>query len=494
MLYFTRKKVRVSGNILAYLTCSVLSVFLYTSCSEKPAETNKKPNFIIILTDDQGYNDVGCFGSPNIKTPNLDKMATEGMKFTSFYAQPVCGPSRAALLTGSYPIRIGEPNNIKALHTQLHPKEVTIAEMLKPKGYKTACLGKWHAGIKAGQMPNEQGFDYFFGTPMYNGYTKLIDDAAFRCKVLRNQDTIKTINTVEEMGQLTKMYTKEATNFIRQNKDNPFFLYMAHNMPHVPLGASDKFVGKSDGGFYGDVIEELDWSVGEILKTLAEESLDENTLVIFTSDNGPWIEDVIGNHAGSAYPLKGNKMQTWEGGIRVPAIMQWKGKIKEGTVSDEIFTTMDFFPTFAELANTKIPKDLILDGKDFSDAILKQGKSQHEYFYYYAYSHLQAVRDKEWKLVLPRPEKPTYMGWWARKIEAVDEVCLYNLKNDKEEHVNLAEKHPEKVEELMALIEKGRQELGDNNVIGTGARFFDGLPKDQRLNKYNKWNNKHTSK
>ena len=203
MLYFTIQKLKLSGNFLVCLTCSVLGVFLYTSCSEKPVETNKSPNFIIILTDDQGYNDVGCFGSPNIKTPNLDKMAAEGMKFTSFYAQPVCGPSRAALLAGSYPIRIGEPNNQKALHTQLHPKEVTIAEMLKPKGYKTACLGKWHAGVKAGQMPNEQGFDYFFGTPMYNGYTKLIDDAAFRCKVLRNRDTIKTINTVEEMGQLT---------------------------------------------------------------------------------------------------------------------------------------------------------------------------------------------------------------------------------------------------------------------------------------------------
>lgn len=475
-------------RVIFILCCT----FLLGSCISFERNTEKvKPNFIIIFTDDQGYNDVGCFGSPNIETPNIDKMAAEGIKFTSFYAQPVCGPSRAALLTGSYPIRIGEPNNTKALHTQLHTKEVTIAELLKTKDYKTACLGKWHVGEKEGQMPNEQGFDYFFGTSRFNGFTKQIEDADFRCKLLRNQDTVQTINNVEEMGQLTKIYTKEAINFIKQNKENPFFLYVAHNMPHVPLGASDKFKGKSVGGFYGDVIEELDWSVGEILKTLKEQGLDENTLVVFTSDNGPWIEDVIGNHAGSAYPLKGNKMQTWEGGLRVPTVMQWKGKIKEGTVSDEIATTMDFFVTFAELSNAETPKDLNIDGESFTDIIFNNGKSHHDYFYYYAYTHLQAVRDSEWKLVLPRPENPTYMGWWARKIDLVDEVQLYNLKNDKEEQINLAKKYPEKVDELIALIEKGRKELGDKNVIGTGVRFFDDKPKDERIIRYNKLNIKN---
>ncbi|WP_299668349.1 sulfatase [uncultured Polaribacter sp.] len=445
-----------------------------------------KPNFIIIFTDDQGYNDLGCFGSPNIKTPNIDQMAKEGIKFTSFYAQPVCGPSRVALLTGSYPIRIGEPNNRKAFHTQLHTKELTIAELLKTKNYQTACIGKWHVGEEKGQMPNEQGFDYFFGTPRFNGFTKEIEDASFRCKLLRNKDTIQTINNVAEMGQLTKIYTKEATNFIKQNKENPFFLYLAHNMPHVPLGASESFRGKSKAGFYGDVIEELDWSVGEILKTLVEEGLDENTLVIFTSDNGPWIEDKIGNHSGSAFPLKGNKMQTWEGGIRVPAIMQWKGKIKECIVTDEIATTMDFFATFSELSGAKIPTNLTIDGKSFTDIILENKKSQHDYFYYYAYTHLQAVRDNEWKLVLPRPEKPKYMGWWARKIDAVDTIKLYNLKEDKEEQYNLANKYPEKVKELLAVIEKGRIELGDNNKIGNGARFFENKQKNKRIIKYNK--------
>ncbi len=449
----------------------------------------EKPNFIIFFTDDLGYNDIEIYGAPRIKTPNLNKMAEEGIKFTSFYAQPVCGPSRAALLTGSYPIRIAEPKNIKNLHTKLHPQEITIAEILKTKDYKTACIGKWHAGEDSGQMPLEQGFDYFLGTPKFNGYTRLIEEASFRCHVLRNKDTVKTINTVEEMGQLTQMYTKEAVSFIKQNKNNPFFLYLAHNMPHVPLGASKNFRGKSEDGFYGDVIEELDWSMGEILKVLKEEGLDENTLVIFTSDNGPWTGDLIGNHSGRAFPLKGNKMQTWEGGIRVPCIMRWKGQLQEGIESSELLTTMDFFPTFSRLSGAEIPQGLKIDGKDFSEVILQNKKSRNEYFYYYAYSHLQAVRDKEWKLILPRPAKPGYMGWWARKIDAVDKVKLFNMTNDKEEKYNLAAKYPKKVNELMMAIEKARKELGDKDVIGSEARFFDNVPKTERIVKYTEWEN-----
>lgn len=477
-------------NILNFflLTCIVVLAGCNGKVVHKKALA-EKPNFIIFFTDDLGYNDVECFGAPRIKTPHLNKMAKEGIKFTNFYAQPVCGPSRAALLTGSYPIRIGEPRNIKNLHTKLHPEEITIAEVLKVQGYKSACIGKWHAGENKGQMPLDQGFDYFFGTPKYNGWTKLIEETSFRCQILRNQDTVKTINTVEDMGLLTQMYTQEAVNFIKQNKDNPFFLYLAHNMPHVPLGASEKFRGKSEDGFYGDVIEELDWSMGEIMKVLKEEHLDENTLVIFTSDNGPWVEDVIGDHAGSAFPLKGNKMQVWEGGIRVPCIMRWKGQLQEGTISDKLATTMDFFPTFSKLSGAEIPKELNIDGKSFADVILKNEISKHKYFYYYAYTHLQAVRDKEWKLVLPRLAKPEYMGWWARKIDAVDEVKLFNLENDKEEKYNLAAQYPDKVSELMSAIEQARLELGDKNIIGNGARFFDETPKTGRISKYNSWAN-----
>jgi len=470
------------GHIILFLVA-----ILIFSCSKK-IET-KKTNFIIFFTDDQGYNDVGCFDSPNIKTPYLDQMAAEGMKFTNFYAQPVCGPSRAALLTASYPIRTGEPKNTKGLHTKLHPKEVTIAEVLKTNGYQTACIGKWHVGEEPNQMPLNQGFDYFFGTPKPNGHTKLIEQAPFRCIIMKNKDTIKVINTVEEMGQLTKIYTKEATNFIKRNKNKPFFLYLPHTMPHVPLGASKDFRGKSAGGFYGDVIEELDWSMGEILKTLKEEGLEENTLVIFTSDNGPWIEEQIGDHGGSAFPLRGNKMQTWEGGVRVPAIMQWKGKIPENVVSDALLTTMDFLPTFADISGAVISKEITLDGKSFKDVLLKNKESQHDRFYYYSYTHLQAVRDKEWKLVLPRKAKPKYMKWAARKVEAVDEILLFNLKNDKEEQYNLADQNPEKVKELMLLIEEGRKELGDHDRIGEGARFFDNNIKTQRIDDYNKWKN-----
>jgi len=470
------------GHIILFLVAILIS-----SCSKK-IET-KKTNFIIFFTDDQGYNDVGCFGSPNIKTPYLDQMAAEGMKFTNFYAQPVCGPSRAALLTASYPIRTGEPKNTKGLHTKLHPKEVTIAEVLKTNGYQTACIGKWHVGEEPNQMPLNQGFDYFFGTPKPNGHTKLIEQAPFRCIIMQNKDTIKVINTVEEMGQLTKIYTKEATNFIKRNKNKPFFLYLPHTMPHVPLGASKDFRGKSAGGFYGDVIEELDWSMGEVLKTLKEEGLEENTLVIFTSDNGPWIEEQIGDHGGSAFPLRGNKMQTWEGGVRVPAIMQWKGKIPENVVNDALLTTMDFLPTFADISGAVISKEITLDGKSFKDVLLKNKESQHDRFYYYSYTHLQAVRDKEWKLVLPRKAKPKYMKWAARKVEAVDEILLFNLKNDKEEQYNLADQNPEKVKELMLLIEEGRKELGDHDRIGEGARFFDNNIKTQRIDDYNKWKN-----
>lgn len=289
-----------------------------------PCLARESPNFVVIFADDLGYGDLGCYGNRHIRTPNLDRMASEGIRLTSFYAQNVCGPSRAALLTGCYPIRLAEPGNTKGAHTILHPREQTIAEVLASKGYVTGLVGKWHVAgpgahergrgtgpYKSELMPNRQGFDYFFGTPAHNGFTREVDTKSWRTELMRNDEVLESPT---DLNLLTHRYTGEAIRFVERNREQPFFLYSAHTMPHVPLGASADFRGRSPRGLYGDVIEELDWSVGEILSALRELRLDRKTLVVFTSDNGPWIESHLGDHGGSAAPLRGFKMTTWEGG------------------------------------------------------------------------------------------------------------------------------------------------------------------------------------
>jgi len=466
-------------------SAALLSLGGCLSAQSSTGKPNSKPNFVIFLTDDQGYNDVECFGSPNIKTPNFDRMACEGIKLTSFYVgSPICGPSRAALMTGSYPMRIAEPKNRKNLHTEAHDKEIMIPEVLKAQGYATALIGKWHVG----GGPNKQGFDYFFGTPKFNGYTKLINQADFRASVMRNNKTV--IDYVEqlEMDQLTTMYTEEALKFIELKKDQPFFLLLSHNMPHVPLGVSDKFRGKSKGGLYGDVIEELDWSLGEVTGKLKELDLDKNTVVVFLSDNGPWIEDKIGDHAGHADPLRGSKMKSWEGGPRVPCIMRWPGQIPAGQTCDQITTAMDLLPTFAALANAPLPTDGTIDGKNIFPLVSgKTKQSPHDAYFFYCYTQLHGVRSGRWELVLPRPAKPAWMSWWARMIDEVNQVQLFDLKNDIGETTNVADKHPEIVKRLMGLIENARQELGDCDRIGKGARFFDPEPKRPGVKEYKSW-------
>ena len=462
--------------------------------SKEPPRNPRKPNFIIFFTDDQGYNDVECFGSPNIRTPNFDRMASEGMKFTSFYAQPVCGPSRAALMTGCYPIRVGEPGNRKNQHNVLHPKEITIAEVLKQAGYATALVGKWHlAGGRSKEydpqlMPNGQGFDYSYGTPLHNGFTRTVTPKSFKVQIARNGKILIDALDQDGMDSLTGDYTKEAIEFITANKDKPFFLYLAHNMPHVPLGASKAFRGKSKRGLYGDVIEELDWSAGQILKTLKDLGIDQKTLVIFTSDNGPWIEKHLGDYGGSADPLRGWKMSAWEGGPRVPCLVRWPGKTPAGKVCDEIVTTMDLMPTFARLAGAEVPNDRIIDGKDVTGLITgKEGASSpHEAFYTYNYLRLTAVRSGKWKLVLPRPARPPGTGWSGRMIDAVPETQLYDLDNDISEKYDVADKHPEIVARMMKLVEKARADLGDYNRVGKGARFFDPNPPATRGGSGNK--------
>jgi arylsulfatase len=444
--------------------------------------SSRKPNFIIFFTDDQGYNDVGCFGSPFIRTPNFDRMAREGMKFTSFYAQPVCGPSRAALMTGCYPIRVAEPGNKKNQHTVLHPQEVTMAEVLKSAGYATGMVGKWHlAGGRKNRydpklMPNAQGFDYFFGTPLHNGFTRTVDHKSFKTQLMRNGRILEDALDQEGMDSLTGDYTREAVKFIRGNKDRPFFLYLAHTMPHVPLGASKAFRGRSRRGLFGDVIEELDWSAGQILKTLKALNLDSNTLIVFTSDNGPWIEGHLGDYGGSASPLRGWKMSAWEGGPRVPCIMRWPGRIPAGRVCHEMVTTMDLLPTFAGLAGAKLREDRAIDGRDISRLMAgdPDAKSPHEAFYFYNYLRLNAVRSGKWKLVPPRPATPPGTGWSGRMIDAVERTQLYDLEADIEERQDVADQHPQIVARLMKLIDKARADLGDHQTVGSGARFFDG--------------------
>ena len=454
-----------------------------------------QPNIILIFTDDQGYHDLGCFGSTNIKTPNIDRMASEGLRLTSFYAQPVCGVSRAALMTGSYPIRVGEPGNLKRLHTVLHPQEITIAEVLKSAGYATGIIGKWHlgdhgkgpAGFDSATMPNAQGFDYFYGTPVYNGATVFVNDTKQRSPIMRNAEAV--VKAVESWDHITADYTKEALQFIGAHKDKPFFLYLAHNMPHVPLGASENFKGKSAYGPYGDALEEIDWSTGQILEKLKALGIDDHTLVVYTSDNGPWIETTKGmkpggapfiprNHSGTADPLRGWKMSAWEGGCRVPFIARWPQKVKGSRVSDQLLSTMDLLPTFAKLAGAKLPTDHKLDGRDATAFLLGEADaSPRDDYFYYAGCLLTGVRSDQWKLVLPRPDNPPGTGWWGRMIEAIKEVQLFDLKADPGETASVAEKHPEVVAQLMKRIKAARADLGDMHVTGSGARFFDEGPR-----------------
>jgi len=390
------------------------------------------PNFIIIFTDDQGYRDLGCFGSPNIKTPNIDRMADQGMKFTDFYvAAPLCTPSRAALLTGRYPRRVGLAKGVLRPDSKggIDPKETTIAELLKTRGYATCCVGKWHLGFVGPYRPTRQGFDYYYGL-----YHNLDEPEAAHFEdvggvpIMRNDEVALRPATPDV---LTELYTQEAVGFVSRNKDKPFFLYLAHTMPHVPLGISKKFAGKSAGGLYGDVIECLDWSTGRILDTLRKLGLDSNTIVIYTSDNGP-----SPRATGSAMPLRGRKHTTFEGGMRVPCVMWGPGRIPAGKVCSEVATSMDFYPTFARLAGARLTSGQVIDGKDIYPLMRAQSgaKSPHEAFFFHdGRGRLKAVRAGKWKLHLGK------------------EPVLNDLRADIGEQKNVAGEHPDIVRRLRKL-------------------------------------------
>ncbi len=460
----------------------LLLFFCLVSWFNSLSQISEQPNIIVIFTDDQGYQDVGCFGSPDILTPNLDRMALEGVKLTNFYAaQAVCSASRAALLTGCYPNRVGVhgaymPNSIEGLN----PSETTLAEMLEDQGYRTALFGKWHLGDHPDFMPNKQGFEEYFGIPYSNDMWPLHPEQGpvfdFGPLPLYENETV--IDTLSDQSLLTTQITERSIDFIRRNRKNPFFLYIAHPQPHVPLYVSDKFAGKSKRGLYGDVIMEIDWSVGQVLKTLKEEGLDENTLVIFTSDNGPWLS--YGDHAGSALPLREGKGTAWEGGQREPCIIRYPGKIQRGSVIDEPVMAIDILPTIAELTGAELPEKKI-DGK--SAWSLLTGKTnqspQEAYFFYYRKNELQGVRFGRWKLYFPH-EYRTLGGKEGGKnglpvpyeYETLDQIELYDLSTDPSESDNIAAKHPDIVSRIQTLADQMRGELGDalTGKIGTGNR------------------------
>ena len=459
------------------------------ACSPPPAEeTAQPPNFVIVFADDQGYGDLGVFGATGFKTPRIDQMAREGMQFTDFYAQTVCGPSRTALLTGSYPIRVAEYGNEKNSFPYVHEKEILLPKVLQQAGYATGMIGKVditqrRRGFKPELNPVRRGFDYWFGVVGAN-------DSGEVHWVYRNEERIQESAGVDD---LTRRYTDEALEFIRRHKDGPFFLYIAHTMAHVVLGVTEPFRGRSERGLYGDVIEELDASTGEILDLLTELGLDQNTIVVYTSDNGPWSNHshprytaAIAEHAGSAGPLRGAKGTTWEGGIRVPTVMWGPGFIPTGTETGEVATTMDLLPTFIGMAGAQLPADRTLDGRDIGPLMRGEpgAASPHEAFYYYRETHLDAVRSGPWKLVFPRPGRDE-SDWLLSKggaflgelLEPVTELSLYNLTTDIGEQDNVAAENPEVVERLTALADKARDELGDHDRIGTGVRFFEDGPK-----------------
>ncbi len=414
------------------------------------AETKRPPNFVVIFADDLGYGDLGCYGAEKIKTPNLDQMAQEGLKFTSFYVcAPVCSPSRAGLLTGRYPIRSGLtrvlfPNS----KSGIDDSERTIADVLKKSGYTTACIGKWHLGHLAPHLPTRHGFDQYYGIPYSNDMnsTKRGDPPV---PLMRNEEIIEQ---PVDQNTVTKRYTEEAVRFIREQKDTPFFLYMPHTMPHIPLFVSDDFRDKSAGGLYGDVIEEIDWSVGQILAELKAQGLDENTLVVFTSDNGPWL--VMQKHGGSAGTLREGKGTTFEGGMRVPCIARWPGKIEAGRVTNEPASTLDFLPTLATLAGGTPPQDRILDGGNIGPQLFGAAKREDFELFYYRNEELRAIRSGKWKL-----KRPVHTSVYGKRIR--HPVLLFDLESDPEEKNDLSHQDKKRVIQLEHRMKEFHATLGD---------------------------------
>jgi arylsulfatase A len=464
------------------------AAFLTTALAS--ADTPQLPNIVVIFIDDMGYADIGPFGAKDYSTPNLDRMAAEGMVLTDFHAATaVCSASRAALMTGCYPERVGTRGAFgPQARRGLNPDEVTLAELCKSKGYATAIFGKWHLGDHPKFLPTRQGFDEWYGLPYSNDmwplhpdYVDLPPDAAGRKRgfpalpLYENEQIVIEEVSGDDQAQLTTQYTERAVEFIRKNRDKPFFLYLPHTMVHVPLFVSEKFKDKSGAGLFGDVVMELDWSVGLVLDTLKECGIDDNTLVIFTSDNGPWLS--YGDHAGSAAPFREGKGTMFEGGYRVPCIARWPGKIPAGQKCDELTATIDLLPTVAALIGAKVPTDRTIDGKNIWPLLTGESdvQSPHESFYCYYDGELRAVRDRQWKLHLPHQYRTLAGraggtgGTPVKYSQSRIGEELFDLKNDPGETTNVAAQHPEIVERLREMATAARHDLGDTLTKTKGA-------------------------
>jgi len=470
-------------NFLSRLLATIALMLAGFAATAAP----RLPNIIVIFCDDLGYADIGPFGCKAYTTPHLDRMAREGRKFTNFHvSQAVCSASRTALLTGCYNNRVGIHGALgPGSRIGIHANEMTMAEVFKQKGYATGMAGKWHLGHHPQFLPTRHGFDEYFGLPYSNDMWPHHPEAKKGTypplPLIEGEKIIDAEVTPEEQPDLTTWYAGRAVKFIERNKDRPFFFYLAHNMPHVPLFVSDKFKGKSGAGLFGDVIQEIDWSVGQVLDALKKLGLDDNTLVVFTSDNGPWLS--YGNHAGSAGPLREGKGTAWEGGTRVPCLMRWPGKLPAGTSSGEMLMTIDLLPTFAKLIGAKLP-DHKIDGLDVWPLLAGTpgAKNPHEsYWSYYAQNELQAVftGDGRWKLQLPHgfrslAGRPGGTNGIPAKYEGakIEQPQLYDLQADIGEKTDVASSHPTVVHQLLAHAEKARAELGDSLTQrkGNGVR------------------------
>lgn len=456
-------------NSYAMLAVRTLLAGLIICCITACQPSTESPNFIIIFCDDLGYGDIGPFGNTVHRTPALDRMAAEGVVLTDFYVTSgVCTPSRSSLMTGSYAQRIDMHVNARPwgsvgrqvlfpkAHKGLHPAETTIAELLQAKGYRTACIGKWHLGDQAAFLPTKNGFDYYFGIPYSNDMNR-----DFCPLPLMRNDTV--IEAPVSQATLTQRYTREALEFMARDKSKPFFLYLPHAMTHNPLHASANFKGKSKNGIYGDAVEEIDWSTGQILDFLRKEGLAENTFVLFTSDNG--AAQAFG---GTNQPLSGWKGSTMEGGMRVPGIFWWPARLSPRKIENEMATTMDLLPTIAKLVDAPLP-DKKLDGFDIFPLLQgEQTASPYDLFYYYQLEHLQAIRKGQWKIHLPLDSM--YKNFHRATMKPGRPLALFDLSKDDAERQNVADRHPEIVQELLMEAERVRRELGDFGVKGSQVR------------------------